>query len=70
MGDVISFPRIQSASDNLQAALRELDEAMDELRAACAERDRQLAKMDPDAKDKWLGRAWRMINSSDPYPPA
>ncbi len=67
MGDVIPFPRIRSASEGLQAALRELDEAMAELMAACAERDRLLAE-----------RFWKpaadphevLAPHFDPYPPA
>ncbi len=43
MGDLIPFPRIRSASDGLRAALRELDEAMAELKAVCDERDMRLA---------------------------
>ncbi len=60
MGDVISFPRIRSATDGLQAALRELDEAMAELQAACADRDRLLAErgesagMSGDEFRQWL----------------
>jgi hypothetical protein len=42
MGEVVPFPRARLSGDGLQAALRELEEAMAELKELCDERDRLL----------------------------
>ncbi len=70
MGDVIPFPRIRSASEGLQAALRELDEAMAELMAACADRDRLLADMLPDEAAEWCDRTLKAARLAERMSPA